>query len=50
MGDLNAQAELRNQAGVEKFFTGRDALIAQERERRSGTCLLFTVHIPHRLR
>lgn len=35
MGSVSAQAELGNQVGVEKFFAGRDALIAQEKERRS---------------
>lgn len=38
MGEISAQAALRNQAGVERFFAGRDALIAQEKQRRSGMC------------
>jgi hypothetical protein len=36
MGERHAQYELGNHAGVEKFFAGREALIAREKEQRSG--------------
>jgi hypothetical protein len=36
MGYISSQSELGNGAGVERFFAGREALIEQEKQQRSG--------------
>jgi len=36
MGEAVANTDLGNQVNVERFFAGRDALIAKEKELRSG--------------
>jgi hypothetical protein len=40
MGEASAQAELGNGVGVGKFFAGREALIAKEKQHRSGKLFL----------
>ena len=45
-----AQAKLSNQAGVQEFFALREALIAEEKQRRSGMLLFSKIHPGHQLR
>lgn len=42
MEAIGTQTDLGNGVGVEKFFAGREALIAQEKLQRSGKALLIS--------